>query len=87
CHLNTCPTGVTTHNRRLQRGLVVEDKAERVANYARRINQDIHMIAHSCGLNDAREFNRHHVRIVQQAGKSVLLSDLYPYPPGIKLEP
>ena len=32
CHTNTCPTGVATHNRRLQRGLVVEDKAERVAN-------------------------------------------------------
>src|SRR5262245_47232394 len=26
CHQNTCPTGVTTHNHRLQRGLVVEEK-------------------------------------------------------------
>jgi len=26
CHTNTCPTGVTTHNARLQRGLVVEEK-------------------------------------------------------------
>src|SRR5262245_16120408 len=26
CHQNTCPTGVTTHNKRLQRALVVEEK-------------------------------------------------------------
>src|SRR5690606_428866 len=24
CHTNTCPTGITTHNKRLQRGLVVK---------------------------------------------------------------
>jgi glutamate synthase domain-containing protein 2 len=34
CHANTCPAGVTTHNPRLQRGLVVADKAERVATTA-----------------------------------------------------
>ena len=32
CHQNSCPTGVTTHNQRLQRGLVVEEKRLRVAN-------------------------------------------------------
>lgn len=35
CNRNTCPTGITTHDPRLQRGLVVTDKAERLANYAR----------------------------------------------------
>ncbi|MDQ5878247.1 MAG: hypothetical protein QG638_979, partial [Pseudomonadota bacterium] len=38
CHSNTCPTGITTHNERLQRGLVVEDKAERVAHYCANMN-------------------------------------------------
>ncbi len=33
CNKNTCPTGVTTHNKRLQRGLVPEDKAKRVQRY------------------------------------------------------
>src|SRR6185312_13339939 len=46
CHTNTCPTGVTTHNPRLQRGLVVEDKATRVAQYAMNMNKEIDMIAH-----------------------------------------
>ncbi|MCE7914298.1 MAG: FMN-binding glutamate synthase family protein [Nitrosomonas sp. PRO4] len=84
CHLNTCPTGVTTHDERLQRGLVVEEKYLRVANYARNVNKEINMIAHSCGLHHARQFKREHVRIVETAGKSVALNIMYPYPEVIK---
>ena len=80
CHANTCPTGVATHNRRLQRGLVVEDKAARVASYCRNMNRAVEMIAHSCGLRDARGLRREHVRIVQASGQSVALDELFPYP-------
>ena len=80
CHLDTCPTGVTTHNHRLQKGLVVASKARRVATYAKSINEEIDMIAHSCGLANAREFRREHVRVVQHAGASVPLNELHPYP-------
>ncbi|WP_303785357.1 FMN-binding glutamate synthase family protein [Azovibrio restrictus] len=78
CHANTCPTGVATHNPRLQRGLVVEDKALRVAHYAQNMNKEIAMIAHSCGLKHPRELRRQHVRMVQPNGLSVALSTLYP---------
>ncbi len=84
CHLNTCPTGITTHDERLQNGLVVEEKYVRVANYARNVNKEINMIAHSCGLQHARQFRREHVRIVETAGKSVALNMLYPYPDSPK---
>ena len=80
CHQNTCPTGVTTHNKRLQRGLVVEEKYLRVANYCKNMNKEIDMIAHSCGLRHARELRREHVRIVQTANQSIALSTLHPYP-------
>lgn len=80
CHTNKCPTGITTHNRRLQRGLVVEDKYQRVANYCTTMNKEIDMIAYSCGLRHARELHRDHVRIVQTANQSVALNKLYPYP-------
>ena len=80
CHQNTCPTGVTTHNKRLQRALVVEEKYLRVANYAANMNKEIDMIAHSCGVRHARELTREHVRIVQASGQSVALNMLYPYP-------
>jgi len=80
CHSNTCPTGVTSHNKRLQRGLVVEEKYLRVANYARNMDKEIDMIAHSCGCRHARELRREHVRIVQSANQSIALNMLYPYP-------
>ncbi len=80
CHQNTCPTGVTTHNPRLQRALVVEEKYLRVANYATNMNREIDMIAHSCGVRHARDLKREHVRIVQGNGQTMALSMLYPYP-------
>lgn len=80
CHKDTCPTGITTHNKYLQKGLVVEDKAERVANYARWMNVEVARLAHSCGLPHPRQFMRHHARIVQRAGLSVPLDQLHPYP-------
>jgi glutamate synthase domain-containing protein 2 len=80
CHTNTCPTGITTHNPRLQRGLVVEEKFLRVANYAMGMNHDIEMIAHSCGVEHPRLLRREHCRIVQNNGHSTSLKTLYPYP-------
>jgi glutamate synthase domain-containing protein 2 len=80
CHQNTCPTGVTTHNKRLQRALVVEEKYLRVANYCNGINREIDMIAHSCGVRHSRELRREHVRIVQANHQSIALNMLYPYP-------
>ena len=80
CHQNTCPTGVTTHKKRLQRALVVEEKYLRVANYAMNMNREIDMIAHSCGVRHARELRREHVRIVQANHQSIALNMLYPYP-------
>jgi glutamate synthase domain-containing protein 2 len=80
CHTNTCPTGVTTHNKRLQRALVVEEKYLRVANYANNMNREIDMIAHSCGVRHARELRREHVRIVQANGQSSALNMISPYP-------
>lgn len=80
CHKDTCPTGITTHNKRMQKGLVVEDKAERVAAYAHWVNHEINCLAHSCGLRNAREFTREHIRIVQKPGVSFGLDKIYPYP-------
>eukprot|EP00041_Stephanoeca_diplocostata_P031326 m.973599 g.973599 ORF g.973599 m.973599 type:complete len:115 (+) comp23935_c3_seq6:321-665(+) len=36
CNTNRCPTGITTSNPALIKGLVVEDKADRVANFHER---------------------------------------------------
>ena len=78
CHQNTCPTGITTHNKKLQRGLVAEQKSTRVANYIKNICYEVGMIAHSCGVHQPRQLGRHHARIVQENGSSTLLADIYP---------
>jgi glutamate synthase domain-containing protein 2 len=80
CHTNSCPTGVATHDPHLQRGLVIEEKYIRVANYCTALNQEIDMLAHACGLHHSRQFRREHVRIVQPSGRSEALATLYPYP-------
>ena len=78
CNKNTCPTGVTTHNKRLQRGLVPEDKAERVRRYSENMRKEIGIIAHSCGVTEPRKLRRFHCRIVQDDGRSVPLNEIYP---------
>lgn len=80
CNKNTCPTGITTHNKGLQKGLNVEEKAVRVKNFAHKIHYGIGLISHSCGVKHPRELSRHHCRIVQSDGKSVALDVLYPEP-------
>lgn len=80
CNKNTCPTGVTTHNPRLQRGLDPQDKKVKVANYCKNIVHEVEVIAHSCGVDEPRQLGRKHVRIVQDTGKSVPFDELYPRP-------
>lgn len=80
CNKNTCPTGITTHDKRLQKGLDPADKAVKVANYAKNIIHEVETIAHSCGAAEPRGLRRKHVRIVQGNGKSVPMDELYPRP-------
>jgi glutamate synthase domain-containing protein 2 len=83
CNRNTCPTGITTQNTRLQRGLVVTDKSERVAHYARNLMHEVGIIAHSCGVDDPRELDRTHCRVMGDDGVSVPLIKLFPYPKAV----
>ncbi len=78
CDKNTCPTGITTHNKKLQRGLVHSQKSSRVTHYIENITHEIGVIAHSCGIKSIREFNRDHARIIQASGRSKSLNELYP---------
>ena len=78
CNKNTCPTGITTHDPRFQKGLVVEDKFRKVARYAKGVVHEVEMIAHSVGVSEPRLMRRRHVRIVQPDGTSVPMHELFP---------
>ncbi len=80
CNKNTCPTGITTHDRRLQRGLDPADKSLRVKRYQQQMEKEVAVIAHSCGVPEPRGLGRRHCRIVQSSGRSLLLAEIYPEP-------
>lgn len=80
CNRNTCPTGITTHNTRLQKGLNPADKATKVAAYCTNLVHEVETLAHSCGVPEPRRLRRYHVRIVQPNGYPVPMDELHPHP-------
>lgn len=77
CNKNTCPTGITTHDPKLQRGLVPEDKAERVAHYHGNMMKELTTIAHSCGIEHPGLLQRKHASIVLDNSRSLPLTRFY----------
>lgn len=78
CNKNTCPTGITTHSKKLQKGLDSVQKSERVYNYAKNMIKEVGTIAHSCGVKEPRQLRRYHARIVMANGLSIALDELHP---------
>ncbi|SIQ92667.1 FMN-binding glutamate synthase family protein [Marinobacterium stanieri] len=78
CNKNTCPTGITTHDPKLQQGLVPDVKAERVANFHQNLVHEVELIAHSCGVTEPRQLRREHAAVVVDGGGAVPLNILYP---------
>jgi glutamate synthase domain-containing protein 2 len=62
CDTNECPTGVTTHDPALTRGLVVEDKADRVTNFHRETIEAATELLAGMGLDDFRKLKRSHIQ-------------------------
>lgn len=79
CNLNTCPTGVATQKEHLVKGLVVEDKKNRVANYHKESIKSFVELMAASGLQDPNQINRSHVyrRIVMN--KNMRYDEIYPY--------
>ena len=77
CNKNTCPTGITTHDKDLQGGLDPENKSIRVRNYVKNMVYEVGVIAHSCGVTEPRQLRRHHAFIINSQGQSIPLNELY----------
>jgi glutamate synthase domain-containing protein 2 len=77
CNKNTCPTGITTHDPDLQKGLDPANKATRVANYARNLQHEVEVICHSCGVAEPRELREEHAQVIGDQGLPAPLSSLY----------
>lgn len=57
CNANTCPTGVATQNHRLQRGLVVDVKKDRVANFHKNTMKSFCEIIGAMGLTNPSQLH------------------------------
>jgi glutamate synthase domain-containing protein 2 len=61
CDTNKCPTGVTTNNPGLMRGLVVEDKWKRVKNYHHETIHDFLELFAAAGCTQLNQLNRRYI--------------------------
>ena len=61
CHTNKCPTGITTHNPSLMKGLDIEKKSERVKNYALHLLKYNYELLGALGLKNFSELKPKHV--------------------------
>lgn len=81
CNTNHCPAGVATHDPWLQRGLVVEKKIPRVANYHNAVLYEFGSLLHACGYSCATELKRSDIMKVIDQHKIVSLDEIVPQPP------
>lgn len=63
CHNNTCPTGIATQNKWLQRGIVVPEKADRLASYFKNFNKEFLEITHAAGYEHPCQFTMNDVDV------------------------
>lgn len=61
CHTNRCPTGITTHDAFRQRGLVIPEKADRVANYHRHTVKALAALVGAAGCEHPRHLTPQHL--------------------------
>ncbi|MCA9629527.1 MAG: FMN-binding glutamate synthase family protein [Myxococcales bacterium] len=62
CNSNDCPTGIATQDPRLIRGLVVSDKAERVANFQRNTLHAFQELLGATGLEHPSQLRPWHIQ-------------------------
>ncbi|MDX2345402.1 MAG: FMN-binding glutamate synthase family protein, partial [Legionella sp.] len=79
CHSNTCPTGVATQNKRLQRGLVVEQKKHRVMQFHKNTMHSFLEMLGAMGLETPGELTPSHVIRRVDANIVKPLSEAYLY--------
>ena len=80
CHTNTCPAGIATQNKWLQKGVHIPTKAERFANYAMAYRKELKELSHAAGYSHPAEFSMEDLRInTSDYYQSKTLKEMYGY--------
>jgi len=79
CNTNTCPTGVATQDPKLVRGLVVDDKKIRIANFhGETVKSAVELMA-AAGINHPSKLHRSYIYRRVSAGQIQTYAETYPY--------
>jgi glutamate synthase domain-containing protein 2 len=81
CNKNTCPTGVATQNPDLMKGLVVEDKKKRVANFHKNTVDSFVELMNAAGIDAPEKINRTHIYRRTSANVIKTYAQIFPHVP------
>ena len=82
CHTDTCPTGVATQNPWLARGLVPQEKSERLARYVQTLRRDLIKVSEAAGVPHPALLGPDDVDFVGQGRTHASLRETYGYEEG-----
>jgi glutamate synthase domain-containing protein 2 len=78
CNTNTCPVGVATQNKNLIKGLDVNDKKVRVANFHKKTVDSFCELLLAAGITNKNELTRNHVNRRISRIRVLTYEDIYP---------
>ena len=81
CNKNTCPTGVATQDPSLMKGLVVDDKKSRVANFHKNTIESFVELMAASGIDNPSKLNRHQINRRVFMNQVLTLEEIYPSVP------
>ena len=78
CNTDHCPTGIATQNPERAKGLVVTDKAQRVANFHESTVVNLMELVAACGLDNIDQLEPRHINRRVQGTDIQTYEELYP---------
>ena len=82
CHTGRCPTGVTTNNAWLQRGLDPALKSVRAANYLVQLRKELLQLSRACGVPHPALVTLDHLELVDDRFGTRTAREVFGYQPG-----
>ena len=82
CHTNGCPTGITTQNRWLIRGVDPTLKSARLANYVVSLRKEILALSRACGALHPALVHAGQLELLDGRFGSKTVAELFEYEPG-----
>jgi hypothetical protein len=79
CHTDTCPTGVATQDAGRQRGLVVANKAPRVAHFHKQTLAGLREIVVAMGLDDPWQIGPGDLSERLNSARASPVDEIYPF--------